>query len=343
MKLYEEAPDNGNEYRTEISNQLAGLLNSRREQARIKRATYFRPNRTSTESYKKSIAEYREAFVDLLGWPLNTAVNAPPREVHEHLVGEDDLCRIYRIWVHALPELDTYGLLLLPKASSPSPLLISQHGGGGTPELCSIASGPTNYNDMSRRAVRKGFAVFAPQLPLWRDNCGPAVNHNELDQQLKHLGSSMAAVNIFQIQRSIDALLLKPEIDSERVGIMGLSWGGFYALTTAAIDIRIKAVLTSCFFNDRDIHPLPPATWFNAANQFQDAEIAAMVCPRPLYVEVGTNDEMFRVETARTEAEEIRQTYEELQISDHFQYVEHAGAHEFNREDTGLDFLCKWL
>ena len=49
-----------------------------------------------------------------------------------------------------------------------------------------------------------------------------------------------AALDIHQIRRSLDALSGREEIDASRIGMMGLSWGGFYTLVTAAIEFLMS-------------------------------------------------------------------------------------------------------
>ena len=78
----------------------------------------------------------------------------------------------------------------------------------------------------------------------------------------------------------------REDIDGDRIGMIGLSYGGFYTLFAAALDVRIGAAVSSCFFNNRKMYDFVDWVWFNAANQFMDAEVGALVCPRPLYVEV---------------------------------------------------------
>jgi hypothetical protein len=83
--------------------------------------------------------------------------------------------------------------------------------------------------------------------------------------------------------------------------------------------------------------------WFNAGNTFLDAEVCAMICPRPLYIEVAKNDQILGFETTVQEGRRIRAVYDRLGISQMLEYVEFEGKHEFNPEDTGVEFLCKHL
>jgi hypothetical protein len=98
------------------------------------------------------MGKYRAEFFSMLGWPLTEYfTDLPIPKVVIEFVAEDSLGKIYRLNIEALYEMTTYGLLFLPRSNPPYPLVISQHGGMGTPELCSGLIGPSNYNDMTRR------------------------------------------------------------------------------------------------------------------------------------------------------------------------------------------------
>ena len=340
--LYSESQDVGNNHRIRFMDQIHATVASRKAQVDARRSEYFRPDISSSEAYQLSLGPYRDRFRRLLGWPLTGDYDGTP-EIRQEYVAEDELGRIFRVWIRALPEIEAYGLLFIPKSEGPFPLVISQHGGGGTPELCSNLFEPANYNDMSRRILRRQCAVFAPQLPMWKEDFGPLIDREGLDRQLKQLGGSTAALNVHLIRRSLDGLLAREDIDADRVGMMGLSWGGFYALVAPAIDTRIKVALSSCFFNDRYNYDLSPAVWFDSAGYFLDAEIAFLVCPRPLYIEVGRRDDLFTVETARPEAQKVQAQYRKLEIESRFRYHEHEGGHEFDKTDEGIEFLAHWL
>jgi len=343
MNLYSEPENAGNDYRKEMMAQFNALIRRERRKADARRKRFFRPDLSSVEAYAECVEEYRRQFKAMLGWPL-TLNDLPPRpKVRRKFVAEDDLARITRLWVETLPGLETYGLLFIPPGDGPHPLVVSQHGGGGTPEYCSSFFPCSNYNDMTRRVLRRGFAVFAPQLMIWADNFGPKCDHIKLDNQLKQLGGSYAALETLRITRSLDYLTRRKDIDAERVGMIGLSWGGFHTLVAAAVDTRIKSAVASCFFNNRKIYDSAPAVWFNSANTFLDAEIAGLVCPRRLCIEVGKVDTLFNVRYARPEVRKVRKLYDELGISGEFFYNEHDGGHELDRSDKAVEFMCDAL
>jgi hypothetical protein len=235
-------------------------------------------------------------------------------------------------------------LYFRPHGSGPFPFAISQHGGDGTPEYCSGLTGSSNYNNMTRGVLEKGIAVFAPQLLTWdTGSFGPNHNRDTIDRRLKQTGGSLSALELYRIIRSLDYFAAHKDIDRERMGMIGLSYGGFYTLYAAALDTRLKAAVSSCFFNNRYVYDFGDWVLYNAANKFMDAEVGALVCPRQLYIEVGKKDELFDVKYAGTEAGKLQAVYDKLNISDSFCYKEFEGCHELDKSGDGIDFLCRHL
>ena len=344
MRLYREPPEAGNAFRETMLAEVKALVRSERRKADRRRKQYFKPELSSVAAYEESAATYREELVKMLGWPLTDHRPTDAPSVSQQRVGTDSLGRISRVLIETLPGVQTYGLFFRPPGKGPFPLVVSQHGGGGTPELCSGFFGSANYNDMTRRILRRGAAVFAPQLLLWNcESFGPNHEKDVIDRRLKQLGGSLAALDLHRILRSLDYFAKRRDIDADRIGMIGLSYGGFFTLFAAALDRRIRAAVSSCYFNNRKMYDLVDWVWFNAANQFMDAEVGALVCPRPLHVEVGKADELFHVRHARPEARRLEAVYERLGIGERFEYEEHDGGHELDKSDKGIDFLCRHL
>ena len=332
-------------YRQKQLDEIEALIKGRRAESRAVREKFFSPDTRSLVAYRQSTRKGRTQLQSMLGWPLLPRPDtlAAPR-AKKQFIGRDDAGSFYRMNITVMPGVSCYGIFATPHhCTAPYPLAILQHGGAGAPENVSGILPYWNYTNMGRRLLEKGFAIFCPQILLWGENLGPKYDRQKIDIQLKQLGGSITALEIFKIQRALDHLLTLKEIDSSKVGMIGLSYGGFYTLFTAAIDLRIKAAASSCFFNDRFIVDWPDWTWLNSGNTFLDTEIARLVCPRPLYIEVGKKDELFDVKHARRLAPEIKKTYQKLKIPGAFEYHEFDGAHEFNHQDHPIDFLIKHL
>ncbi len=332
--MYQEREDYGNGYRVKYLKGLRELVARRREESRQDRAEFVK-------NLSENPEEYREKYKNMLGWPLNVPP-MPVLQVVEIPVYRDEEMEIIRLQLEVFEGLFFYGILFRHVTDKPLPLVISQHGGWGTPEFCSGFFDSENYNDMSMRCFRKGVNVFAPQLDLWKvDRFGPEGDRDEIDRQLKQLGGSIAALEIYEIQRAMD-YFEKQDYCNGKFGMVGLSYGGFYTLYTTAADTRILAALSSSHFNDRLRYNWSSKNFFNAAHTFCDAEVALLVLPRYLAIEVGDNDELFDAVSAEETFSQLTRYAPEAR--DHFRFHVFKGVHEFcPKDDSPIDWMLEKL
>jgi dienelactone hydrolase len=177
----------------------------------------------------------------------------------------------------------------------------------------------------------------------YNENNTDISDHLGFDYKLKQVGGSVAALEIFKIMRTIDWLIVNRAVDSDRIGIAGLSYGGFYTLFSAAIDTRYKVALSAGFFNNRYDYSWGDWVWFDSASHFLDANIAALVCPRALCIQVGESDPLFKADSAISVADEARSYYRQLGFNERFKFTVRKGGHEFSREDGDLNYFFNQL
>lgn len=336
MALYQEDENAGNGFRDTYLKGVRSLIDEKRKASTGNRDAFM-------VNIERDRERYRRQYRAMLGWPLTASFETNYYGVKRQFVGEDELCRMYRVQLEVFPGFYFYGILFLTDESGPRPMVISQHGGGGTPERCSgLMGNSTNYNDMTRRILRRGVNAFAPQLLLWNESYGnDSFDRRAMDNDLKQLGGSITALEIHCISKSIDYLTTISCVDTGRIGMAGLSYGGFYTLYTTAAEPRIRSALTSCAFNDRIRYNWTDWTWRDAANTFLDSEIGALICPRYLFISVGDSDELFDAGSAAREYERLRSFYSGC--PDHLGFEVFHGKHEFSTGDEGIDFLMKGI
>ena len=85
--------------------------------------------------------------------------------------------------------------------------------------------------------------MYVPQLFRWDEKYGRRPDHVQLDQQCKQLGGSLAALEMLMLKRALDYLLSRDEINPDRVGMIGLSYGGFHTLYGTAAEPPIKVAV----------------------------------------------------------------------------------------------------
>lgn len=150
------------------------------------------------------------------------------REAHEHTV---------RDYQRALPYFDfpgehvaipyekganLYGILRRPARKEKAPVVIL------VPGLDSVKEELHNYGD---DFLRRGMAVLALD--------GPGQGELEFDLPMRHDYE-------VPVRYAIDYLAGRPDVDAGRVGLMGVSLGGYYASRTAAFEPRLRAVIENC-------------------------------------------------------------------------------------------------
>ena len=341
-RIWSDEPSVADPYRQAYLDGIKKYIENKTRAARDERRAFMPP-----EALVREPERYRDEYLKMLG--VKRFNGAPT--VERELVGEDGYSYIYRLKIYLYPELPFYVMLLLPKErAGKAPLVVFQHGGGGTPELASDFYGKNNYNHGVRRVVERGAAVLLPQLLIWARSGSETArahpidfNRTDLDKELKRIGTSITGLEVSCIIRSIDYAVTLDEIDPERIAMTGLSYGGYFTLHTMAADTRIKAGYTAGAFNDRDAYPRYDWTYFDSTNRFHDAEVAALCAPRRLAIQVGMADPVLDYRTAIPEMERVKDYFSAYGKGENLKLSVWEGGHTFSDSDECFDFLFEEL
>ena len=297
------------------------------------------------EGFAENIEKYRRAYHTMLGLDKIPAVTDGESTMTK--IGEDEDAEIFRVTFPIVQEIPMQGLLFVPHGTECAPLIIAQHGGGGTPELCADMNGKNNYNHMVRRLLRRGAIVFAPQLLLWNQKeplptqpvHAVPYDRAKCDIALKRFGMSITALEIKGIMNAITVLSALPYVAEDKIGMIGISYGGYFTLHTMAADTRIRAGFSNACFNDRNNYPWLDWTYKDSGNTFQDAEVAALCAPRKLYIAVGKDDAVFSYQGAVSEIERAKKYFDACGCAESLRFLLWDGGHTLPNDDEGLDFL----
>lgn len=287
-----------------------------------------------------TVAELKRA----IGWPPPKLPERAAQPAQFVLAATDLLAAYYRVHVQVMPDLRAYGMLITPRGKGPFPLLVIHPGGGGYPELVLFHQG--NYHDQAIGAVQRGYAVLIPNYtfyPYFDRDAGtpiPRLVREELDEAFRRRGTCLLAVELMRQRYLMDAVLARADIDTGRVCAAGLSYGGFFAMYSAALDPRVRAVALSCAFRAHSVQdPNKPKAYITMATS---PELAAMICPRPLLVQAGLDDKIYSIDNVRSAAEDTWRIYREAGASMKFQYVECTGGHDFRGHSVWEFLLRHW-
>jgi dienelactone hydrolase len=344
-RYYEEKVADSDPLRTQQAKELDEyILGMKADQSRLH--ALFKPDYSSPAAFEESAKPLRAAFCESIGYP--PLGDVPKEAATFEKIGEDGIGTYFRCAIPILPAVQAEGIYIVPKnLSGKAPLIVAMHGGGGSPEVA-LFHGGANYHDMVRGGAKRGYIVFAPQH-LFTAQGYPRDIRNKIDERMRLIGTSLTAVEIAKITRSLDVLLERPEVDATRVGMVGLSYGGYYALVTPAVDTRIKVAVSSCYYGvqegryERDELSVPSDFKFkDRFTLFRDSEIVALICPRALEIQAGSQDDTDHREPGKLLAPISQSYYAKLHLPDQFRHVVFEGKHEFN-DASAWEFVGKHL
>lgn len=211
-----------------------------------------------------------------------------------------------------------------------------------------------NYNYGEQMAER-GFITICPD---WRgfgervgyqDNPFPGRDKCNI-YFLQHLilGRTLLGANIFDGMRAIDFLLTRKEVDKEKIGCMGLSFGGTMTTYLTLLDDRIKAGDIICYATTT-LHYAVNRPNFCGSQivpylyKYADVgDVISAICPKPLLIESGANDTCFWIDSAKKAHRKVKNVYKAAGVEKNLWIEVFPGEHSFSGK-MAFDFFDKYL
>jgi hypothetical protein len=254
-------------------------------------------------------------------------------------------------WIELpLGPVSAQAILAFPPGSKMTeklPLIIVQHGIGSTPES-TFRGG--DYHAYAVELLNAGFAVLVPM------NLRSVERRNRIERLCRLADISLPGIELTRVQNLLDVVLADERIDSERVGMWGLSLGGLATMFWMPLEPRIKAGVVSAWFNHRRNKMVIPderyscfletreehAFFSSWLTEFSDHDVVSLICPRPLLIQHGKQDRIAHWPQVIDEFNIAKTHYEKLGIPQKIQIDMHEGGHEAI-PGSGVQFLKKWL
>jgi dienelactone hydrolase len=258
----------------------------------------------------------------------------------------------YEVMLDTGGETFTWGVLLLPRDLKPGekrPVVVCQHGRRGTPADV-IDAGKEAYHDFAARLAEQGFIVLAPhnlygQEPLYR----------QISRKGNTVGLSMFSMILRHHQQWLAWLATLPNVDAQRIGFYGLSYGGEAAVRIPPLLEGYALSICSGDFNDwtrkvastDDRHSFMfseewEIPYFNMGNTFSYAELTYLMFPRPFMVERGHHDGVAPDNWVASEYAKTRFLYDQYGLGDRTAIEFFNGGHTINGQGT-FEFLHRHL
>jgi len=300
-------------------------------------------------------ARIRGRLTDLLGpFPRRVALNVELSDPVD--------CGAYtreRLVFDTEATMSVPAYLLTPNGRRrPGPAMIALHGHGpGKDQIVGIDTGSPDpiepAGDFARQLGEAGFVVLAPDLRCFGERADWAPHGKDLcDANLVAAvaaGGNPLTSNLHDLTCAIDLLEAHHLVDPSRIGAVGFSYGATLALFLSAWDTRVRATLISGYFSSwKAAHRVPynlcgSQVLYGMLGTLEHVDIAALIAPRALLVESGTEDPLFPVDDARAALGELAGVYDAMRapggVLDHHVF---EGGHRWDGA-TMIEFFGRWL
>ncbi len=208
-----------------------------------------------------------------------------------------------------------------------------------------------NY-DYARQLALRGYITIVPNWRAFgerydrssvqgRDPC------NLLQNSVSWLGYNLLTLDVFDAKAAIDYLEQRSDVDPERIGMMGLSYGGRVTTFTAALEPRIRTAVVSgalnCFVERIKSRGSCGSQVVPGLLLWGDIpEVLGLIAPRPLFIERGTKDGLLPVDYFEEGYRRLRRIYEAAGASGRLCREEFEGGHRFHGVGV-YEWLERWL
>ena len=146
-------------------------------------------------------------------------------------------------------------------------------------------------------------------------------------------GMTSLSINVAHGKAATDVVSALPNVDAERLGVMGLSGGGTMTLWMALCDPRFKAAEIICYsdlwaaFGMRDINYCGMQVAPGLYKLVDLPDLQGLLAPRPLLIDIGAQDTCFKVDTAMQCYRQVEAIYRAAGASERLELDLHPGEH----------------
>lgn len=191
--------------------------------------------------------------------------------------------------------------------------------------------------DFAVQCVKRGFAALCVEQRAFGERSGN-VDHTPncrvISPRLLLHGRTTIGCRVFDVDRGIDYLLTRPEIDADQIGVMGNSGGGTTSIYAGALLDRLSFVMpSSCFSTYYDSIIKQHHCICNYApglqKYFDMGDIAGLCAPKKLVIVNGKDDRIFPLDAAKKEFARTEKIYSAAGVSGKCRHVIGSEGHRF--------------
>lgn len=267
--------------------------------------------------------DFREKLLDCLGgpWPEPCPLNAKTSETRQ-----ENGYRIETVSYEVEPGDRVPAYLLIPdgvNADRPAPAVCVWHQHNGAYHLGKVEPAGLAGAEMHHTGValaRAGYVTLCPDALCFGERQSKELQGAAFErfEFLRYVvaGKCMAWKNILDMRRAVDYLASRAEVRADRLGCYGHSMGSTFTWLVGPWEPRLIALVGNCclptyasIHRKRLLHCFP--NFVPGLFQYGDTpDIAALIAPRALHLNLGELDGGSPIEEARRGVETIARVYE---------------------------------
>jgi dienelactone hydrolase len=266
---------------------------------------------------------------------------------------EDDLIK-RRVIIDTENDMSVAALVYIPLAASkkPCPAILCNHGHGrfGKDSVMGIRSSndPARnteiacYNyDYGLQMAKRGYVTMAIDYRGFGERADGGDPYPGRDKCNVHfirgnlMGYNQLALNIWDASRCLDYLCALEFVNADRIGTMGLSFGGTMTTWIALMDDRIKAADIICY--SARFKNFAVADGNFCGSQYLPGlfticdvpDLHGLIAPKPLLAEIGIHDKCFLEYDALSCSDEVKKIYAAAGVPQNYEVDLFNGDHKF--------------
>ncbi len=169
------------------------------------------------------------------------------------------------------------------------------------------------------------------QQDVSQDRCHDAAMHSLM------LGRTLIGERVFDVDRGLDYLRTRKDVDWTRVGVMGNSGGGVITIYSAALLPRVQFAMPSCSFctfreSLMSIYHCADNYVPGLLTVAEMADVMGLFAPKPLVIVAGEKDDIFPIAGVRRAFRELKEIYKAAGAEKRCHLVVGPEGHRFYAE-----------
>lgn len=291
-------------------------------------------------------AELRAKLAELVGLPER---DGSPPDVRTLWQQQHELGTIDKVMFTAERHADVPAYFCVPRAAEPPyrvAICLQGHTSGMHNSIGRAYDDETRDidvpgdRDFAISAMRNGYTALCiemrsfgyrsetEQQQVCEHGCHDAAMHALM------LGRTLLGERVFDVDRGVDYLAGRGDVDMGNVGVLGNSGGGTVSIYSAALLDRIGFAMPSCslatfagsimsIYHCADNYVPRLAQWADAG------DILGLFAPKPLVVVAGRDDPIFPIAAVREAFATVQRIYDDLGAGERCALVVGSGGHRF--------------